>query len=540
MLSLVEKRPIGHWPAVADAFSWLIAALTLQNSRIEEEYSVYKGPVVSSGYMGTPELLATGSPLRESYIQVGFPSPRVGASSSFPSQEGTEAPTRPVDSLELTAGAWVVPRRRSRLGEGRCREEAVVDTCAPSNDGHRQPGTISSLLRIKLTSQDTATHNSAKSCLEKVVENEEGFKEPSAADGNSDSSMPHKLGPGDFEFLCVVGQGSFGKVFQVKKKDTGKIYAMKVMRKDRILEKDHARYVLSEKNALTAIDHPYIVRIFSSFQTSKKLYLVLDFIDGGHLFYQLFKLGVFSEDRAKMYTAEIVSAISFLHSKGILHRDLKPENVLLDSEGHIKITDFGLCKANMNDTTTRADSFVGTIQYMAPEIIKGQQHTEAVDWWSVGILLYEMLSGNPPFDFHSKKGQVSPKDRNHLMKRILNAKLQRPKFCSKNAWSLLRGLLTRDPSHRLGARCTNEIKNHNFFWGIDWGKLDKREMVSPFKPNNVDSKLTANFEKRYTDLPPVDSPCGTPDCPGVLGAFQGYSYQAPSPLEQGLGRLEHF
>ena len=337
-----------------------------------------------------------------------------------------------------------------------------------------------------------------------------------------------KLGPEDFELLRVVGQGAFGKVFQVRKKDTGEIFAMKVMKKDRVLEKDHGEYVRAERNALTAVVHPYIVTLRYSFQTSKKLYLVLDFISGGHLFFQLYRAGVFEEELARLYTAEIVSAITHLHSLGFVHRDLKPENVLLDSHGHVKVTDFGLAKGNMSDAEHhRTNSFIGTMEYMAPEIIQGSGHGKAVDWWSTGILLYEMLCGMPPFRAKSK---------NALQKLIVSGKLKLPTYLSSEAQSMLKGLLQKDATKRLGygEQGSQAVMKHPFFKGIDWKKLDQRDIASPFQPKLDHHMSVENFDKIWTDLPAQDSPCTTPTT-GSLGEnneFDGFSYVAPSLLAQ--------
>eukprot|EP00195_Chlamydomonas_chlamydogama_P010294 CAMPEP_0202892906 /NCGR_PEP_ID=MMETSP1392-20130828/2583_1 /ASSEMBLY_ACC=CAM_ASM_000868 /TAXON_ID=225041 /ORGANISM="Chlamydomonas chlamydogama, Strain SAG 11-48b" /LENGTH=513 /DNA_ID=CAMNT_0049577039 /DNA_START=243 /DNA_END=1784 /DNA_ORIENTATION=- len=333
-----------------------------------------------------------------------------------------------------------------------------------------------------------------------------------------------KVGPQDFEMLRVVGQGAFGKVFQVQHKVSHRIYAMKVMRKERILQKDHSEYVRSERDLLTSVTHPYIVKMRFSFQTPQKLYLVLDFINGGHLFFNLYRQGVFSEDVARLYTAEIVSALAYLHSRGIVHRDLKPENVLLDSEGHVKLTDFGLAKGNMADDTNRTNSFIGTMEYMAPEIVDGKGHGKAVDWWSTGILLYEMLCGMPPF---------RAKSRHVLQQQILSGKAKYPKYLSPDAMSLLKGLLARDPSKRLGAgpSGSDAVKRHPFFRSINWVKLERREIESKFKPAVNDNTDVGNFDKIWTDQPPEDSPCSTPTA-AAAAAFQGFTYTEPSFLEQ--------
>ncbi|BDA45563.1 Ribosomal protein S6 kinase beta-2 [Coccomyxa sp. Obi] len=349
-----------------------------------------------------------------------------------------------------------------------------------------------------------------------------GSSAGSSIDGEEGTVSPGKMGPTNFELLRVVGQGAFGKVFQVRKKDTGQIYAMKVMRKERILAKDHGDYVRTEREVLTAVFHPYIVTLRCSFQTATKLYLVLDFVNGGHLFFQLYRQGIFDEDLARLYTAEMVLAIAHLHSLGIAHRDLKPENVLLDSEGHIKVTDFGLAKRVDDDS--RTNSFIGTMEYMAPEVVAGKGHGKAVDWWSVGILLYEMLCGVPPF---------RAKGRDKLQKQIMSAKLKLPPYMSCEAQSLLRGLLQREPLKRLGYGPTgsDDVMQHPFFKPLKWSWLLQREMPSPFRPSVKHAHSVENFDRIWTDLDPEDSPCGTP--PGDdITTFQGFSYCAPSYLEE--------
>lgn len=336
-----------------------------------------------------------------------------------------------------------------------------------------------------------------------------------------------KLGLGDFELLKIVGQGAFGKVFQVRYIRTNEILAMKVMRKEVIIRKDHSEYVRSERDLLTAVDHPYIVTMRFSFQTPQKLYLVLDFIQGGHLFFNLYREGVFSEDVARLYTAEIVSAISYLHGLGIMHRDLKPENCLITTDGHLKITDFGLAKGNVHDEDERSNSFIGTMEYMAPEIVDGKGHTKSVDWWSTGILLFEMLCGVPPF---------KAKSRNALQTQILNAKPKFPKFMGTDAQNLLKGLLTKDPMKRLGSGPggSDAIKKHPFFKSINWFKLEKGEIPSTFKPSIQSRASVENFDKIWTDQRVEDSPCGTPKMSALVSdptaIFQGFTFTSPSYL----------
>ncbi|KAJ1407163.1 Serine/threonine-protein kinase, active site [Sesbania bispinosa] len=320
----------------------------------------------------------------------------------------------------------------------------------------------------------------------------------------------------DFEVLKVVGQGAFAKVYQVRKKGTSEIYAMKVMRKDRIMEKNHAEYMNAERNILTKIEHPFIVQLRYSFQTKYRLYLVLDFVNGGHLFFQLYHQGLFREDLARIYAAEIVSAVSHLHSNGIMHRDLKPENILLDADGHVMLTDFGLAK--QFEESTRSNSMCGTLEYMAPEIILGKGHDKAADWWSVGILLFEMLTGKPPF---------CGGNREKIQQKIVKDKIKLPAFLSSEAHSLLKGLLQKEASRRLGGgpRGIEEIKGHKWFKPINWKRLDAREIQPSFRPEVAGKYCVANFEKRWTDMPVVDSPAASPN---GGNPFKDFSYVRPA------------
>lgn len=324
------------------------------------------------------------------------------------------------------------------------------------------------------------------------------------------------IGLEDFEVMKVVGQGAFGKVYQVRKKDSLEIYAMKVVRKDKIVEKNHAEYMKAERDILTKIDHPFIVQLRYSFQNKYRLYLVLDFVNGGHLFFQLYNHGLFREDLARIYAAEIVSAVSHLHTNGIMHRDLKPENILLDVEGHALLTDFGLAKEF--DENARSNSLCGTIEYMSPEIILGKGHDKAADWWSVGILLFEMLTGQPPF--HGG-------NREKIQKKIVKDKLKLPAYLTSEAHNLLKGLLQKDPSKRLGNGLTgsNEIKNHKWFKPINWKKLDAREIQPSFRPQVSGKQCIANFDKRWTDMSLLDSPASSPS--GSANLFQGFTYVKP-------------
>ncbi|XP_065256589.1 ribosomal protein S6 kinase alpha-2 isoform X2 [Emys orbicularis] len=334
-----------------------------------------------------------------------------------------------------------------------------------------------------------------------------------------------KADPSQFELLKVLGQGSYGKVFLVRKikgSDAGQLYAMKVLKKATLKVRDRVRSKM-ERDILAEVNHPFIVKLHYAFQTEGKLYLILDFLRGGDLFTRLSKEVMFTEEDVKFYLAELALALDHLHSLGIIYRDLKPENILLDEEGHIKITDFGLSKEAI-DHDKRAYSFCGTIEYMAPEVVNRRGHTQSADWWSFGVLMFEMLTGSLPFQ---------GKDRKETMALILKAKLGMPQFLSMEAQSLLRALFKRNPSNRLGAGLdgVEEIKRHLFFVTIDWNKLYRKEIKPPFKPAVGRPEDTFHFDPEFTSRTPTDSP-GVPPSANAHHLFRGFSFIASSLVQE--------
>ncbi|XP_041254097.1 ribosomal protein S6 kinase alpha-2 [Onychostruthus taczanowskii] len=334
-----------------------------------------------------------------------------------------------------------------------------------------------------------------------------------------------KADPSQFELLKVLGQGSYGKVFLVRKikgSDTGQLYAMKVLKKATLKVRDRVRSKM-ERDILAEVNHPFIVKLHYAFQTEGKLYLILDFLRGGDLFTRLSKEVMFTEEDVKFYLAELALALDHLHGLGIIYRDLKPENILLDEEGHIKITDFGLSKESI-DHDKRAYSFCGTIEYMAPEVVNRRGHTQSADWWSFGVLMFEMLTGSLPFQ---------GKDRKETMALILKAKLGMPQFLSIEAQSLLRALFKRNPSNRLGAGFdgVEEIKRHPFFVTIDWNKLYRKEIKPPFKPAVGRPEDTFHFDPEFTSRTPTDSP-GVPPSANAHHLFRGFSFVASNLMQE--------
>ncbi|XP_072997944.1 serine/threonine-protein kinase AtPK2/AtPK19-like [Typha latifolia] len=404
-------------------------------------------------------------------------------------------------------------------------DEVYDDPMVIHNRSHSLVGPTArvsqSLKPRKLILHETDASLELEECSLGETEKDQGASLCYAEKLDSKSEKNEGLGLDDFEVMKLVGQGAFGKVYQVRKKGTSEIYAMKVMRKDKIMEKNHAEYMKAERDILTKVDHPFIVQLRYSFQTKYRLYLVLDFTNGGHLFFQLYHHGLFREDLARLYTAEIVSAVSHLHASGIMHRDLKPENILLDADGHAMLTDFGLAK-EFNENT-RSNSMCGTVEYMAPEIILGKGHDKAADWWSVGILLFEMLTGKPPF-FGGNREKVQQK--------IVKDKIKLPAFLSSEAHSLLKGLLHKEASKRLGScsSSSNEIKNHKWFKSINWRKLECRQIQPSFRPNVAGKNCIANFDECWTSMPLSVSPVPSP----VAGDsnFLGFTYVRPAPFLQ--------
>ncbi|XP_071869058.1 ribosomal protein S6 kinase beta-1 [Bombus fervidus] len=337
-----------------------------------------------------------------------------------------------------------------------------------------------------------------------------------------------KTGPQDFELCKILGEGGYGKVFQVKKvtgKDKGSIFAMKVLRKASIIrnQKDTA-HTKAERNILEAVKHPFIVNLMYAFQTGGKLYLILEYLCGGELFTYLDREGIFLEDTACFYLSEIILALQHLHNQGIIYRDLKPENILLDGEGHVKLTDFGLCKEHIEEGTV-THTFCGTIEYMAPEILTRSGHGKAVDWWSLGALMFDMLTGMPPF---------TGDDRRKTIEKILRGKLCLPLYLTPDAKDLIRKLLKRQVSQRLGSGPDDaeQIMKHNFFKHIKWQDVISRKLEPPFKPSLKSADDTSQFDEQFTATVPVDSPVESTLSESANMIFQGFTYVAPSVLEE--------
>ncbi|MEQ2215763.1 Serine/threonine-protein kinase Sgk1 [Xenoophorus captivus] len=252
-----------------------------------------------------------------------------------------------------------------------------------------------------------------------------------------------RIKPCDFDYLKIIGKGSFGKVLLARHRETTNYYAVKVLQKKMILKKKEQKHIMAERSVLMKnIKHPFLVGLHYSFQTTDKLYFVLDYVNGGELFYHLQRERIFLEPRARFYAAEIASALGYLHSLHIVYRDLKPENILLDSQGHIVLTDFGLCKEGLEPNGTTS-TFCGTPEYLAPEVLQKQAYDRTVDWWCLGSVLYEMLYGLPPFYSRNTAEMY-----NNILHK---APVLKPNV-SNSGRELLEGLLQKERSERLGAK----------------------------------------------------------------------------------------
>ncbi|XP_012876360.1 PREDICTED: ribosomal protein S6 kinase alpha-4 [Dipodomys ordii] len=331
-----------------------------------------------------------------------------------------------------------------------------------------------------------------------------------------------KVSVENFELLKVLGTGAYGKVFLVRKAgghDAGKLYAMKVLRKAALVQRaktqEHTR---TERSVLELVRQaPFLVTLHYAFQTDAKLHLILDYVSGGEMFTHLYQRQYFKEAEVRVYGGEIILALEHLHKLGIIYRDLKLENVLLDAEGHIVLTDFGLSKEFLTEEKERTFSFCGTIEYMAPEIIRSKAgHGKAVDWWSLGILLFELLTGASPFTLEGERNTQA-----EVSRRILKCSPPFPRRIGPVAQDLLKRLLCKDPQKRLGAgpQGAQEVKSHPFFQGLDWAALAARKIQAPFQPQIRSELDVGNFAEEFTRLEPVYSPSGSP-LPGDPRIFQ--------------------
>ena len=294
----------------------------------------------------------------------------------------------------------------------------------------------------------------------------------------------------DFKILKVIGRGSFGKVCLVEYLPTHEIYAMKSLKKDVLIEQEQIENTLLEKEILQTIDYPLLCGLIFCFQTEERIYFILPFLSGGELFQHLRKFRTFDEEKVRFYGAQIAMALDYLHNKGIIYRDLKPENILMDENGYLRLTDFGMAK-KLGDNE-KAMSFCGTPEYLAPEIITMEGHDKSADWWSFGVLLFEMLCGLPPF-------YVENLDKMYEL--IKNSPIKFPKRITlqEDTKDIIKKLLEKNPKKRLGSQGgLEEIKKHPFFANVDWELILQKKVPAPFVPKLSDDKDVQYFDEEFT------------------------------------------
>ncbi|KAJ8245563.1 hypothetical protein GJAV_G00272110 [Gymnothorax javanicus] len=301
----------------------------------------------------------------------------------------------------------------------------------------------------------------------------------------------HKFTIDCFTLHKMLGKGSFGKVFLAEHRSTGKFYAIKALKKDVVLMDDDVECTMVERRVLSlAWEHPFLTHLYCSFQTKENLFFVMEYLNGGDLMFHIQNCHKFDSYRSTFYAAEIICGLQFLHSKGIIYRDLKLDNILLDVEGHIKIADFGMCKENMTGDV-KTSTFCGTPDYIAPEILLGQKYSFSVDWWSFGVLLYEMLIGQSPFH-----GQ----DEEELFQSIRTDDPFYPRWLPKDSRDILVKLFVREPERRLGVK--GNIRQHAFFRDVDWTALENRQVDPPFRPTVSSPSDCSNFDKEFISEKP--------------------------------------
>ncbi|KAI1776554.1 kinase-like protein [Hypoxylon cercidicola] len=478
----------------------------------------------------------------------------------------------PVMSGDEDSDYCKTPPLSARHGRAGRIDDVVSANCSPILRGHNSPAMSGiSKLRLKLepfslgdsrASTMTRTRSNSRHRCMSGTTSQAGRSDDEISEGGSTSYevqlendfvsesvrekrygavegglVPRKMQADDFEPLRCLGKGTYGTVLLVKQRTTGRLYAQKQFKKASVVvHKKLIEQTKTERQILESVNrHPFVVKLFYAFQDLEKLYLILEYGQGGELFTHLNTEKMFPESVAAFYMAEMVLALSHLHNTlGVVYRDLKPENCLLDAQGHLLLTDFGLSKVAVEDDDCK--SILGTVEYMAPEVVQGQKYGKAADWWSFGALGYDLMTGNPPF-----RGGNHAKIQHNIVKQ----KLVLPYFLGPDAKDLLTRLLRKEPIKRLGSSMPKDlqiIKKHRFFRKIDWNKLAAREVEPPIQPMITDPELAENFAPEFTELclSPVittKDPWGDLSPKGSYkdDPFGGFSFVASSSLLESNG-----
>jgi serine/threonine protein kinase len=332
------------------------------------------------------------------------------------------------------------------------------------------------------------------------TQSQQQIASPQSAVSATASGTGRRIGLDHFNFLAVLGKGNFGKVMLAETKSSKKLYAIKVLKKEFIIENDEVESTKSEKRVFLIANkerHPFLLSLHACFQTETRVYFVMEYISGGDLMLHI-QRGQFGLKRAQFYAAEVCLALKYFHENGVIYRDLKLDNILLTLDGHIKIADYGLCKEEMWYGSTTS-TFCGTPEFMAPEILLDKKYGRAVDWWAFGVLIYQMLLQQSPF-----RGE----DEDEIYDAILADEPLYPIHMPRDSVSILQKLLTREPDMRLGSGPTDaqEIMSHAFFKGTNWEDVYAKKIAPPFKPTIKGEKDTSNFDSEFTSVTPVLTP----------------------------------
>ncbi|VDN83741.1 unnamed protein product [Brugia pahangi] len=357
------------------------------------------------------------------------------------------------------------------------------------------------LLASALPTTTSMTQIVFKADIEKDEISQDQISGRKSSDNSTISSKTTAVTINDFTFIKVLGKGSFGKVMLAEHKSTDEIYAVKILKKDVILQDDDVECTMCEKRILSlAAKHPFLTAIHSCFQTIDRLFFVMEYVNGGDLMFQIQRARKFDEPRARFYAAEVTCALQFLHRNAVIYRDLKLDNILLDAEGHCRLADFGMCKEGITNSKLTS-TFCGTPDYIAPEILEEMEYGVSVDWWALGVFMYEMMAGQPPFEADNE---------DELFEAILHDDVLYPVWLSKEAVNILKALMTKNPLKRLGCMQSqggeDAIRSHPFFWDIDWEALETRRVKPPFKPKIKSKRDTSNFDTDFTKEEPILTP----------------------------------
>jgi len=441
-----------------------------------------------------------------------------GWRSCSPSSPGVSTLSQQLGSARIRSGSERPPVNRSKLAS-----ETPSSASATSTTNSDDESTEMTSYEVPLEQDFISPDVSQKD------------RRDARQDALTNGGVVRKMQATDFKPLRCLGKGTYGTVLLVKQASTGKLYAQKHFRKASLtVHKQLVEQTKTERNILESINrHPFVVKLYYAFQDHEKLYLILEYAQGGELFERMRTERMFPEETAAFYMAEMALALEHLHRNvGVVYRDLKPENCLLDSEGHLLLTDFGLSKVAV-DGEHQCRSMTGTVEYMAPEVIKQQSYGTAVDWWSFGILGFDLLTGSSPFSANNDM---------KIQEKILKSKLVLPYYLSPDTKDLLTRLLRKEPKKRLGTSMPKDmqtIKNHRFFRKIDWVKLDKRELEPPIKPLITDPELAENFSPDFTNLavsPVIPNPLDSVGVRNESDPFGGFSFVGSrSLLESGNG-----